>query len=321
MDINFAIRTAAAQPGFFDLENRLRVLRAKTQTFDGWSKDRKFRNPETGTKVKFDSLPDAQQKKVREHWKQGQSSTKDEPKDSVHEILDDYKLEIVGDNKDRAQTIAKKISDGIHASADFCKANPPACEGNLGIPRSSMPQIMDESVKSLLASKDAKKRKKGQAAVDAGASPDSTKTIMDDLLDTVKSEGTKIESAEVSVGQLKATQREIKAKKSYGMADAYFSGDFDPSADVEIVISSDNHILDGHHRWASLLLADPTKTMKVKKVDIPMREFLRKSLDHPGVFRADLQDNIIPEDAPLEGHGPPKKKAVREDPHPLGISF
>jgi len=168
---------------------------------------------------------------------------------------------------------------------------------------------MDKSVKALLASKDPAEVKKGKAAVEAGADPKDDRPVMTHLLDDLKKEGVKVEKKAIPVGQLKATQKEIKAGKTFGMAHHYYKGEFDPAEEVEIIVSSDNHILDGHHRWASLLVADPSRKMKVIQVDMPMKEFLRRSFKQPGVYRADLQDNVIPKDKPLNlGDGPEKTK-------------
>lgn len=244
----------------------------------------------------------------------------------------------------RAKAIKAQIKRGIEAAADVCKMSPPVCEGNLGVYRESMPQLSaDESVKKMLWSDDeriednnggkgfatkntgwkpvswdelseddqaslkkdwATARKKGQAAVDAGADPDDDRTVFQQLLDGLGDEGVEIGSQEppyeqVDVGKLKATQREIKAGKTFGMADSYFSGNYDPSK-APIIISSDNHILDGHHRYSAMITADPDAKMNVIRVDMPMRDFLERSFTQPGVFRADLQDNIIDSNTPLD---------------------
>jgi hypothetical protein len=119
------------------------------------------------------------------------------------------------------------------------------------------------------------------------------------LLDSLKKDGVSISEGRVEVGKLKATQREIKAGKTYGIANAYLSDQYDPT-EAPIIISSDNHILDGHHRYSAMITADPEAKMNVLRVDLKMADFLEKSFDHPGVFRADLQDNIISQDDPLD---------------------
>jgi hypothetical protein len=273
---------------------------AAKETFEKYIEGKKFPSPKTGRKILFTSLPPEHQKKIHDHWQESEErGSKEDTEYGEEELLADYNLKVVGGDKKRAAYVAKMVQEGIDKSADICKVKPPVCEGNLGISRDNMPQIMDKSVKALLKSSNPSDKKKGEAAVAAGADPDSDKPIIDIFLSDLKKGGTEIKTTRIPVGKLKATQREIKAGKSFGMADAYYKGDFDP-ADEEIIVSSDGHILDGHHRWAAMLLADPEREMKVKQVDMPMREFLRRSMKQPGVFRADLQDNIIPKDAPLD---------------------
>ena len=276
-------------------------------------KGKKFTHPDTGNMVQFGSLPPEMQKRIRSHSQEAARGGTKEDKNFDHgEHLKGYNMSIVGENKARAVHVAKKIKAGISAAADFCKVSPPSCEGNLGISRSSMPQVMNRSVKALLASDKVSDQKKGKAAVAAGADPKDDQPIIKGLLAALKSKGTSITKKKVPVGKLKATQSEIKAGKSFSMADAYFKGTFQPSKNYEIVVSSDGHILDGHHRWAALLLANPAATMDTVEVGLTMKEFLRKSFEHPGVFRADLHDNVVAKDAPSDldeskGSKPAKK--------------
>jgi hypothetical protein len=217
----------------------------------------------------------------------------------VKDRLNEYHLDVVGDDIDQAINIAQKIIEGVDKSADVCKLSPPVCQGNLGLSRDKMPQIPgDLSVKQMLkatnkdGTPDEGTRAKGRAAVEAGADPDDDRTILKQMLDTFKSEGVKIEPKKIPVGQLKATQSEIKAGKTFGMADAHLKGKF-PSIGDQIVISSDGHILDGHHRWAALLTIDPSRTMNVIQVDMPMKEMLDRADELPGVYREDFQGKPI----------------------------
>ena len=267
------------------------------------------------------------------------SGVKPEQVEAFAGEIPEYKIEIIAGGEGgeiteadlrRAKSVKAQLKRGIQAAADICKMSPPVCEGNFGVARSSMPQLSaDEPIKDMLKTdeqriadmgdkwddlSDEKKaknkkdwataRKKGQAAVDAGADPDDDRTVFQQLLDSVAEEGVSISSQEPPfdkrpVGELKATQREIKAGKTYGIANAYLQGDYDPR-EAPIIISSDNHILDGHHRYSAMITADPDAKMNVIVVDMPMKKFLERSFDQPGVFRADLQDNIISSDDPLD---------------------
>jgi len=224
-------------------------------------------------------------------------------------ILDKAEIENAKDIKQKLVWLKDRIEKGIKESADICKMRPSVCSGNMGLTRNHMPQIMDKPVKELLNSSSESDRMKGQAAVDAGADPDDERSPMQVLLEDVQTEGTKVETGKVPVGQLKATQSEIKADKTYSMADAYMKGNegLIKAMQNPIIISSDNHILDGHHRYSAMLTADPSYEMNVIRIGMSMKDFLMRSHEQPGVFRSDLDDNIISDDEPVDlGQGPTK---------------
>jgi hypothetical protein len=226
-------------------------------------------------------------------------------------VLDKAKIENAKDIKEKLNWLQKRIEDGIKESADICKMNPPVCGGNMGITRNHMPQIMDKSVKDLLNSDNEKDQRKGQAAVEAGADADDDRSVLQKLMEDVQKEGTDVKVGKVPVGELKATQSEILADKTYGIADAYLRGvpGVVKTMNDPIIISSDNHILDGHHRYSAMLTADPSFKMNVIRIGMPMKDFLMRSHEQPGVFRADIKDNIISDSEPVDlGGGPTQIK-------------
>lgn len=233
------------------------------------------------------------------------SYDKASPKDlkpEHREAIKEYNLEVVGHDAAQAVDIARKIKEGIAGSADICKMNPSVCEGNKGLTRDKMPQIEGEkTVKQMLnavkkdGSPDEESRAKGKAMVQAGADPDSDKTIMQTMIDHFKKNGVKTKNTKVPVGMLKATQSEIKASKTYGMADSYLKGKF-PNIGDSVVVSRDGHILDGHHRWAALLTVDPSREMNVQVIDMDMDDLLREAQAVPGVYKADFAGKPLDED-------------------------
>jgi hypothetical protein len=210
---------------------------------------------------------------------------------------------------------------------DVCQATP-ACKGNMGIARSSMPQFLQISPKEAIASVPDKRykellereksgkglpenvsgdereayynRKNAEAAVAAGADPNSELSVFDDWVQKLKKSGVKVTKPKggMRVGDLKATQSEISADAVLRNADKYLRGQ-ELTGGV-IYVSSDGHILDGHHRWAGLLTADPNTKIPVIKLGLPMAELLEKSFEHPGVFRQDFRFDIVPEDDPID---------------------
>lgn len=218
--------------------------------------------------------------------------------------LPEYRLEIIAGDGGvvteeavrRAESIGEMVRGGLGESQDLCDLQGGACEGNLGLGRDSMPQIPSNSVPELLRSKDPKEQARGRAAVDAGADPDDERPLDVIFLERMAARGVRVIGADegppVQVGWLKATQRELKAAKTYSIADAYLKGEFDPLK-ASFIVSEDDHILDGHHRWAGLVAVDPRVEVRVVRVGLPMRKLLAVAFELPGVFRVDLQDRPV----------------------------
>lgn len=261
--------------------------------------------PEKEKDIKFkvkDSEIDARRPSLSDDLKEyGADATVDKLKPEHREVIKDYNLEVVGNDAAQAVEIARKIKEGIKKGSDICKMNPPVCEGNKGLTRDKMPQIEgDKTVKQMLeavkkdGSPDEEARAKGKAMVQAGADPDSDKTVMQQMIDHFKANGVKTRKSKAPVGMLKATQSEIKAEKTYGMADAYLKGKF-PNIGDSVVVSRDGHILDGHHRWAAMLTVDPSREMNVQVIDMDMDDLLREAQSVPGVYKANFEGTPLDE--------------------------
>ncbi len=184
----------------------------------------------------------------------------------LRKLKREYNLDLVDDDK---SGLVSALVQGIQESADVCKIAPPICVGNLGVPRSFMPQINLKTAAKFVKSL----RRKGIK---------------------VHGEPGLRSSYNIPVGKLKATQREIHAGKVLGMLRSYREGRF-PNIDNNVLVVNDPeegfYILDGHHRWATLLVDDPAHTISAVVIDAPIREVLAKALAFPGVTRAGLVAN------------------------------
>ena len=75
--------------------------------------------------------------------------------------------------------------------------------------------------------------------------------------------------ASLPVKDLKPAQTEIIKEKAFGMAIKFLSrGEWD-GVDLEAIISSDNYIMDGHHRWAAISLIDPKAKIAGTVINLP----------------------------------------------------
>lgn len=88
-----------------------------------------------------------------------------------------------------------------------------------------------------------------------------------------KAQGAK-KDEEVTVGALLPMQKEVIPMKALGMALQYLLGRFDKLTNMEAIVSSDNYIMDGHHRWAAATLINPNTMVKVTRIGIPAAQLI-----------------------------------------------
>jgi hypothetical protein len=77
----------------------------------------------------------------------------------------------------------------------------------------------------------------------------------------------------VAAGKLKPSQKEVVPAKAVAFAilallkkQPMQDG---PGGDLQAIISNDNYIMDGHHRWAATFLCDPSATLDATQIDLP----------------------------------------------------
>lgn len=217
--------------------------------------------------------------------------------------IEGYDLEVVGDNAKRAVAVARLIKDGLDKlDPDLCKEQKPLCKGNMRLTRDKMPQVeSDSSIKKLQDSKDPSDQAKAKAMIQAGGDPDNDKPVLRQMADFLAKNGVKTRKVKMPVGKLKATQKEIKTAKSFSMANSHLKNDFKGKAysltdGNPIIVSRDNHILDGHHRWAAGLIVDPGMEFEVEQIDMDMEDLLKEAAAFPGVYKANFKGDPLPEE-------------------------
>ena len=76
-----------------------------------------------------------------------------------------------------------------------------------------------------------------------------------------------------SAADLSPSQTSMDVNKAWwfalGMINGTMYGSGGPGGDLGAFISSDNYIMDGHHRWIATAMADPSASIKGIKVDFP----------------------------------------------------
>ena len=295
-------------------------------------------------------------KHLVEKWDADQKKQPLERQFKLHVLAGGGQVVSFGD-LERAKWIAKALQDGIK-QMDACKRVKGLCEGNLGISRSSMPQISPRGVKSALEAtgkkdfKDLDKkiveagrkflsdaeqkaldvgdvtalakardlgRKKGdftpkqkdqhknaldwekeaKAAVAAGADPEDDEPPTTKFFKSLEASGVSVKETTIPARSLMATQREINSGATFGIAAAYLRDEFHIDAET-IPVSKDGYILDGHHRWSAMMVVNPDYPLKVRQIDLPMREILDRAMNQPGTFRMDVKGNVQDESKPID---------------------
>ena len=80
----------------------------------------------------------------------------------------------------------------------------------------------------------------------------------------------------IPVKSLRAAQTEIIPEKAIGMAIGVMLGPNPPKigGDLGSILSKDNYIMDGHHRWAATFLCDPSAKVEATQIDLPGKELV-----------------------------------------------
>lgn len=128
---------------------------------------------------------------------------------------------------------------------DLCVGKDNICEGDLGIPRKYMPQFIGKD--------------------DVRKFRNFIKRVYG-----IKSSITRRKAKE-----LKPTQKEISRSR---IEDLIENEKILTKVLVPLVISNDNYVVDGHHRWAAYRIKKPNKSLPVVEIDVPIKDVLGISI-------------------------------------------
>lgn len=90
----------------------------------------------------------------------------------------------------------------------------------------------------------------------------------------------KVKEGSIEVGKLKPIQKQIYFDKSFGdIANFGIKGTTSfLTGDTYFIVSADNFIIDGHHRFLSGVLVDPKMKVKTLVIDLPISKLLPLTL-------------------------------------------
>lgn len=151
---------------------------------------------------------------------------------------------------------------------NLCQVSVPGtnlfCQQSQGLPRVEMPQLSGTPEPGSVAD-NMERNKRGRV------------DITGPFLDRLEAAGIAVTEETVPASSLKATQNELGGVAVGSMMQAMRDGTM---SDAPVFITSDNYVLDGHHRWAAKVGVDAGDndlgdvTMPVRRIDMEIGEAL-----------------------------------------------
>ncbi len=178
---------------------------------------------------------------------------------------------------DKLADLGKQSASGEKKVYDLCRVSVPGtnlfCSESKGYPRAEMPQLTGKPLPGSPGDKLPK---------DKFGDIDVTNQFVEDL----GKQGYAIERTREDAGYLRATQRELDGVKVAAIMKRIQSGE--SAGDTALLVSKDNYIIDGHHRWAAMVALSYAAQVKielpVQRVNIGVVDLVDKSRDYAKVI-------------------------------------
>lgn len=120
------------------------------------------------------------------------------------------------------------------------------------------------------------------------AMPQLDKEVTEKFVNSYQLKNVTVEYESVPAASLFATQSELLRSKVMGMVKAFKDGKFNPCQDTIVVAKhGDDHVLDGHHRWAACRVIGGK--ISVIRIDQPIEKLMNKANKFAGVEHHNLQ--------------------------------
>jgi len=159
----------------------------------------------------------------------------------------------------------------------------------LGVARADMPQLSGWPEPGLPADL---LPKSGHGTVD----------VTEPFVEHLRSAGISVDHLTVDPRTLRPTQATLEPQKVEEMTDALTKGILAPDRGP-IIVSQDNYVLDGHHRWAAHVVTGTP--IPVRQVAVPMRDLLDRARTYSQTMgvRAKIREAWTAEKHPRDEHG------------------
>lgn len=110
---------------------------------------------------------------------------------------------------------------------------------------------------------------------------------LDKFKDWVKDQGFNTKKDSIPAKDLKPTQKDFNTKKVFEILN-----NDSQKLKKTILVSKDNYIIDGHHKWLAHYNIGENKKIDVLKVDLNVEDLLEKAKEFPKVRYKDIDDKV-----------------------------
>jgi len=106
---------------------------------------------------------------------------------------------------------------------------------------------------------------------------------MDNFREWLQEQGVESFKSSMEVGELNPIQKEINLEKIQSMMEKHAAGEIDLVTGKPVMVTEDEYIIDGHHRWFALRELDETNEMETINIKLPVKKLLKIVKDYPKV--------------------------------------
>ena len=148
-------------------------------------------------------------------------------------------------------------------------------------------EASEEETKEVISEESEEPAERGIINLDFGMGvsrmelPQIKSTDVPEFIDWLESKGVDSIKTSMEVGELTPVQKEINLEKTDSMAAKHEAGEIDLSTGKPVMVSSDEYLVDGHHRWYALRELNPSNKLDAVMIDSPILELISLMKEFP----------------------------------------
>jgi len=156
----------------------------------------------------------------------------------------------------------------------------------------------NEEEKEIISEESEEPVERGIISLDSGMGlsraqlPQIKSTDVPEFIEWLDEKGVESLKTSVEVGDLTPIQKEINLDKTDSMAAKHTQGEIDLSAGKPVMVSNDEYLVDGHHRWYALRELNPDNRLDTIIIDAPILDLISLMKEFPKTTYKSAMDEM-----------------------------